>query len=1140
MTEPATLPGDDVETIRSGGHDGQVYVHNPVTGKTEATDPATAADRVYAAGWVPVSKDDATRIDAHALLKQSITPGQSVEQGLTRGLTGGLSDLLPRTDDQRRLEQATDEEFPWLTPISEGAGFLAPFGVGAGLGKLGGAITTGLRGGEELGLLGRAATRAAGMGAEGAAYGGIGAARESQIQDDPLTAQKLMSGMFGGALVGGALGGGVGALEGSGSLIRKMFHNTSAEREALSAPGLRDSDISPILERAGQAPLQPGALQELQALLYNDANVTPEALAAISKSPGIKEDMFLAGHERRAVAEGQLAKALNDLHGGNQDALDGWQGRLKRDKIEHWIGPEREHVSDAGNLVEMLKMLDVRGRFNLSQDIVEAVERAGGSNPEAFAELMNSVSATNKKEALRNIDRALLHGDKNVLDQLFSSKLLNDENIAGLKIPQPEPAELSAVDKVKQLGVENADFNRDPESMRDMSNHRGGYAGASPDEVQAIARGERPTKNSSSAFAPVKIHVESDGQIHLNDGRHRLLAAQEAGASEISALVRSYDAEGNLLSEHVQPLNIKALESEAGVTRALDPAEAQAGLRKALRLPERAEKIEPMWKSKALDYVDRNIEQLDELLAQPQGYVAGKGGGKIKKMRELMSGARKSIEEGDRANAFGELDYVKKRVGAVRAEVGDRVGTGQAAAAYAQDMHEQARLLLEDSGVWGVKAASAQKEMNVILHEHFNRASDFKNAFFSGAGVPDPKNQWAEKLVADPAKIRSAMDRVVNPERSLELQTFKAHIGDSSKLADMMEKYYQPDEAQNAVIKSMREGSVQANKSMDDALHYAMRINQGKILAGVAHGSARGMAAHVAGYALGGPLGVAGSVMAQALVNPGRVWRMQAIVERMLGAHKGRFADGIAGIIDKGTKALAGVASKAPRALGGAGLLAQDVAQRQTAYSDTLHDLAAMASNRDVVVKALSSWHGPDLAHMPNVIPTAADALQRAAQFCLQVAPARPQPGMFSDDALGLITDSEAEEFSNTVHAAFDPMSVLSHIQNGRLTPQVLEAAETAAPELVDDLRQEVIQIFTNTSGKVKISAVHQQGLSLLLGVQASPMYVAALQKSWADNLTAPTAKVTVGNIGDTGVNERYAKSTYSAADRIESGEQQP
>jgi hypothetical protein len=378
------------------------------------------------------------------------------------------------------------------------------------------------------------------------------------------------------------------------------------------------------------------------------------------------------------------------------------------------------------------------------------------------------------------------------------------------------------------------------------------------------------------------------------------------------------------------------------------------------------------------------------------------------------------------------------------------------------------------------------------------------------------------------------MDRLGNPERSLELQQFKTHIVESNKLADIMEKYYAPDGAMKKQIADMRAGTVKANNAMDDAMHFALRENQGKILSGVAHGGARGMASSIAAYALGGPLGLAGAAAGRALMNPGRIWRMQAIVERMVGSHGGRFAEGMAGLVGKAGSAAKG----ATRAVGSATMLTQDVVSRQKAYHETLQDLAAMASNRDMVVKALASWHGPDFAHLPQSIPAMAESIMRGAQFALQCAPARPQPGIFSDDELGLLSDSEAEEWSNTVHAAMDPVAVLGFIKHGQLTPQVLKAAEVASPELVAEMRDQAAQLLSGTDRSVPISPVHQAGLTMLLGITPNPTYLFALQESWKAN-AQPTKKISVGNMGDTGVNERYSKSTYSAADRLESGEHQ-
>ncbi len=907
MTEPAEQ--DLTAPIASGGHDGQVYVHNPLTGEVKLVDPGEASTLVYSHGFQPLSKDDAIKTDSDQILKESITPVDSITQGLGRGLSAGITDLLPRSAGEERERAATDQAFPWLTQISEGAGFLAPFGLSAGLGAIGEGVTGALRGGEEMGLLGRAATRAAGMGTEGAAYGGIGAAREAKTEDTPLTAQKLLSGMFGGGIIGGALGAGTGALEGSGSILRGMFKDSSAAREELNAPGLRDSDVASILDRAG-IPHQPGALDQLQAMLYNDPNITPEFMAAMKASPGIRDDVMLAAHPARAKAEAEFASALNDLHEGNQEALRGWSGRLKREQAENWIGPDREHVSDSGNLVEMLGMLDVPGRFNLAQDIVEAVERAGKANPEAFNELINSVSARNGEEALKNVDRALLHGNKDVLDHLFSSRLLNDENIAKLKMPEPElRVNVDAVAKSSGMRKESFDYLR-----------------ANPKEANRLG--------------PPRIDVWPDAGPVVGDGRHRMTIAFERGERSIDANVVHYDGEGNVISEGVKTVRLIHEPGAPAVSiGSTNAAEAQGKLRSLLRLPEK--EIEPAWKSAALDYVDKHIENLAELSAQPKGYLASEGIGDLRKMEGLLKGARESIMAGDRANAFSELDFVKKRVGAVRG--GGYIATGEGVRNVAQGMHEEARALLENPELWGQKAASAQKEMNALLHQRLTRDGDFYKAFYSGAGMPDPKNPWVEKMVADPAKIKDVMNRVVNPENSLELGIFKKHIAESEQLADIMKRFYSLDDGQKGVVDAMSKSSKVADSAMDNAMHYNLRINQGKILSQVAHGGARGAFGSVAAYALGGPLGLAGATVGRALMNPGRLWRMQAIVERMLGSHGGRVADGLAGIVGRAGGAVASATKGSVRAVGSLGLLAQDVMTRQQAYGSTLQDLAAIA-----------------------------------------------------------------------------------------------------------------------------------------------------------------------------------------------------
>lgn len=87
------------------------------------------------------------------------------------------------------------------------------------------------------------------------------------------------------------------------------------------------------------------------------------------------------------------------------------------------------------------------------------------------------------------------------------------------------------------------------EGMRSMELHRAAYAGASDVEATAIASGERDVMNvaqmpSNRRFNPVRVEITKmlDGstEASLIDGRHRVLAAKEAGAKEILAEVRVF------------------------------------------------------------------------------------------------------------------------------------------------------------------------------------------------------------------------------------------------------------------------------------------------------------------------------------------------------------------------------------------------------------------------------------------------------------------------------------------------------------------------------------------------------------------------------------------------------------------------
>jgi SPP1 gp7 family putative phage head morphogenesis protein len=110
---------------------------------------------------------------------------------------------------------------------------------------------------------------------------------------------------------------------------------------------------------------------------------------------------------------------------------------------------------------------------------------------------------------------------------------------------------------VNERGVANSDYLRS--GMRDLTQHRAAYAGATPEEARQIALSQLPAKNSGKFFEPVRISIQPDQgkqKVILVDGRHRMTVAREAGATHISAHIVEYGPRGGILKQFKGPVRI--------------------------------------------------------------------------------------------------------------------------------------------------------------------------------------------------------------------------------------------------------------------------------------------------------------------------------------------------------------------------------------------------------------------------------------------------------------------------------------------------------------------------------------------------------------------------------------------------------
>lgn len=127
---------------------------------------------------------------------------------------------------------------------------------------------------------------------------------------------------------------------------------------------------------------------------------------------------------------------------------------------------------------------------------------------------------------------------------------------------QPEPTQISTIVAGEGGILGAAGYNTNPNSFKGFEHVRAAFSGATKSEAQAIALGKRPVKVSSkldktAKLPPVEVEVYRDPSgkesVSLIDGRHRAMAAAEAGATHIRAVVSRY-IEGEKTSERVRIL----------------------------------------------------------------------------------------------------------------------------------------------------------------------------------------------------------------------------------------------------------------------------------------------------------------------------------------------------------------------------------------------------------------------------------------------------------------------------------------------------------------------------------------------------------------------------------------------------------
>jgi ParB-like chromosome segregation protein Spo0J len=638
------------------------------------------------------------------------------------------------------------------------------------------------------------------------------------------------------------------------------------------------------------------------------------------------------------------------------------------------------------------------------------------------------------------------------------------------RLPERDPL-AGDIQQVNELGVENTDFNRDPASMRDMSTHRGAYEGATPEEVQQIARGEIPTKNSSKPFPPVAVNIESDGQIYLNDGRHRLQAAKEAGANEILARVRRYDADGNIVAEQTSPVSIGAL----GAAQEAAPGKVSSALREFA--DERT--------AKALGARGSTLKKL------------GRDAGTAEQTMHDMARTVRDVSLDDGTPVFRPFDSqgeLAARVAQAKQETGAKLGAFRDEADKVFEAHPEiapkandiaSRIQrevvdpLETNPLTSARAQAAP--IRQVVDDIRELAAPKFEAVPSGAGrkLVQPKTGESPVSVADLTRLRQGIDdQIYQAKRGVNLtqQGAPPNLKDLERARHIIEESIEAASDKAATFfdkpaaQSYKEVKTQYRHLLlaSDIAGAAELQNLGNrvlspsdygvgIAAGALHGGPSGIAAAIGHHAVREHASAVLAVLADKLAN-----NLDGKIESGLGAFFRESTARARAGVESASGALDSIPAvplrriTTPAAVEAFQGRSKDLA---SAYEKRVAELTN--ANREAGVGARAAVQqamGGAYEAMPRLTQAATVTASRGAQYLeSQVPRGTVAPTAFQPTRKVSPSDLQIREFAQKWAAVANPLSVVDDLRRGTVTHAQIDALKAVYPALYAEVQQKAL-----------------------------------------------------------------------------------
>lgn len=482
--------------------------------------------------------------------------------------------------------------------------------------------------------------------------------------------------------------------------------------------------------------------------------------------------------------------------------------------------------------------------------------------------------------------------------------------------------------------------------------------------------------------------------------------------------------------------------------------------------------------------------------------VGGSARGLGRELDRRISDIELAISRGDGARASAELNAalngIKRDVDAL---VARSSGYGPAAGALA-DANDGIRRSLEDAGVWGDRAATAQREINAAFTRELTTRRAFAQRLLEAGGTLDARAEWnpfETVLQADSARVASFLRGAGTAANDTAEETFLSTVESTGRLIDTMARHLDLTPAERELVEAARRQAASVLDTFGSVRERAVALNQWTALNGGASDVlGRMVVGGSVGAALGGPLG---AIAAGAATNPAAVVRTLATLERWSGGAAAEIASGVRDFL-RATGARVSRASRSARR----NVRAAATLGSVRAYQERVRRLDEEAGD-PVATSERIGERVADLRSAPRTRDAMIAASTRANQY---LASLRPRPRALSGQIVPTldrpVSDEERERFMRAARVVDEPLSVLRDLRNGTLTRESVEALRQVYPRLYQRLVGEVMRQVGERGSDIDYE--RRLALGVLLGVPTdpalAPAHMATLQSVLASNAGAP------------------------------------